>query len=206
MVGETIKIAVTWANPHNDIPGLQQHLKNLQSIAASNPQELAIIGPLEFVSVESTKGVLAEEHPHVFYHIGHAFQRGEEKVKLLIGANSAPTECDVEQFRALLQVIGPPRLLLLNACAAAIGYSLNPYLGAALSCASEIDAVIAMQTMVPAAAAMQFANGLFRSLAKGKGLAESVKRGLMTTPVTLIDGEVVVGFDQGRLSKLLGVV
>ena len=37
-------------------------------------------------------------------------------------------------------------------------------------------------------------------------LGELQKRGLMTTPVTLIDGEVVVGFDQGRLSKLLGVV
>jgi len=36
-------------------------------------------------------------------------------------------------------------------------------------------------------------------------LDELQKRRLMTTPVTLVDGEVVVGFDQGRLSKLLGV-
>ena len=36
-------------------------------------------------------------------------------------------------------------------------------------------------------------------------LDELQKLRLMTTPVTLVDGEVVVGFDQGRHSKLLGV-
>ena len=38
----------------------------------------------------------------------------------------------------------------------------------------------------------------------GTALDELEKHGLMTTPVTIIDGEVVVGFDQARLSKLLG--
>jgi glutaredoxin len=36
-------------------------------------------------------------------------------------------------------------------------------------------------------------------------LEELQKRGLMTTPVTLIDGDAVVGFDQAKLSKLLGL-
>jgi hypothetical protein len=31
------------------------------------------------------------------------------------------------------------------------------------------------------------------------------KRGLMTTPVILIDGDAVVGFDQVKLAKLLGL-
>lgn len=35
-------------------------------------------------------------------------------------------------------------------------------------------------------------------------LAELEKLGLMTTPVTVIDGEVVVGFDRARLEQLLG--
>ncbi len=35
--------------------------------------------------------------------------------------------------------------------------------------------------------------------------AELQKRGLMTTPVTLIDGEVVIGFDEKKLSALLGL-
>jgi glutaredoxin len=35
-------------------------------------------------------------------------------------------------------------------------------------------------------------------------LAELEKLGYMTTPVTLIDGEVVVGFDLTKLRKLLG--
>jgi glutaredoxin 3 len=34
-------------------------------------------------------------------------------------------------------------------------------------------------------------------------LAELEKLGYMTTPITLIDGEAVVGFDRARLEKLL---
>ena len=34
---------------------------------------------------------------------------------------------------------------------------------------------------------------------------ELKKLGLMTTPVTVIDGEPVVGFDQDRLKGLLGL-
>ena len=34
-------------------------------------------------------------------------------------------------------------------------------------------------------------------------LAELEKLGYMTTPVTMIDGEVVVGFDRARLENLL---
>ncbi len=34
-------------------------------------------------------------------------------------------------------------------------------------------------------------------------MEELVKIGVMTTPVTVIDGEVVVGFDQKKLEELL---
>ncbi|MCZ6867714.1 MAG: glutaredoxin domain-containing protein [Chloroflexi bacterium] len=34
-------------------------------------------------------------------------------------------------------------------------------------------------------------------------MAELVKIGVMTTPVTVIDGQVVVGFDRGKLKDLL---
>lgn len=36
-------------------------------------------------------------------------------------------------------------------------------------------------------------------------LEELQKRGLMTTPVTFVDDQVVVGFDQKKLSALLGL-
>ncbi len=35
-------------------------------------------------------------------------------------------------------------------------------------------------------------------------LADLEKLGYMTTPVTVIDGEAVVGFDRPKLEKLLG--
>ena len=34
-------------------------------------------------------------------------------------------------------------------------------------------------------------------------MAELVKIGVMTTPVTVINGQVVVGFDRGKLKDLL---
>jgi len=37
-----------------------------------------------------------------------------------------------------------------------------------------------------------------------KALAELSRLGYMTTPVTTIDGDVVVGFDERRLASLLG--
>lgn len=37
-----------------------------------------------------------------------------------------------------------------------------------------------------------------------QALDELSKLGYMTTPVTVIDGEVVVGFDEKRLTALLG--
>lgn len=36
-------------------------------------------------------------------------------------------------------------------------------------------------------------------------LAELEKLGYRATPVTLIDGQVVVGFDRGKLERLLGL-
>lgn len=36
-------------------------------------------------------------------------------------------------------------------------------------------------------------------------MAELVAIGVMTTPVTVIDGEVVVGFDRKKLETLLGL-
>jgi len=36
-------------------------------------------------------------------------------------------------------------------------------------------------------------------------LEELAKLGLMTTPVTVIDGQTVVGFNEGRLRQLLAL-
>jgi hypothetical protein len=36
-------------------------------------------------------------------------------------------------------------------------------------------------------------------------MAELQRLGYRATPVTVIDGEVVVGFDRGRLERLLGL-
>lgn len=36
-------------------------------------------------------------------------------------------------------------------------------------------------------------------------MAELIKLGVRATPVTLIDGEVVVGFDRDRIEQMLGL-
>jgi hypothetical protein len=37
-------------------------------------------------------------------------------------------------------------------------------------------------------------------------MAELLRLGYRATPVTVVDGEVVVGFDRGRLERLLGLM
>lgn len=90
IVGDRIKVAVTWANPNNDIPDLTEHLSNIRRIVTDYPGELTLVGPLEFTSVKAIRDALIDEHPNVFYHIGHAFQHDEQKVKLLLGPLGAP--------------------------------------------------------------------------------------------------------------------
>lgn len=38
-----------------------------------------------------------------------------------------------------------------------------------------------------------------------EALQELLKLGAQATPVTVIDGEVVIGFDRGKLERLLGL-
>ena len=172
-----IEVAVLWANPYSDIKTLGQHLEKLKKFFEDRKLELSLAGPFEFKSPDYVQSMLNDVHPHVVYYIGHALQRANQKVFLPIGEAGSEVELDVEAFRLLLQKIGPPRLLLLNACAGTIGRDLNPYLGAALGCAQDIDAVISMQTEMPVEAAIVFADGFFRKLASGGGTAESVKWG-----------------------------
>lgn len=175
--GYSLNVAVLWANPRGDITDLNEHLDKLTGIIKAYPTELSLIGPVEFSSVSDVRDALADKRPHIVYHIGHAAQKKGQEVKLLIGPLNKGRDCSVEEFRGLLNEVGPPRLLLLNSCAAAVGEQLNPYLGAALRFASEIEAVITMQTEVTVGAATRFAEGLFRALFSGKGTAEAVKRG-----------------------------
>lgn len=45
-----------------------------------------------------------------------------------------------------------------------------------------------------------------RDITTDQGALEELQtRGLMTTPVTVIDGEAVVGFDKNRLSAILNL-
>lgn len=146
--GDRLRIAVLWANPRGDIPNLSDHLSEL--------------------------GEFLDNHPSIFAKIAVVEFTDSQKV---LGPKGSPSKLDVEAFTGLLQQLGPPRLLLLNACAAAVGYQLNPYLGAALRLVREIEAVVAMQTMVPVYAALPFAREFLRGVGEGCGLASSLKRG-----------------------------
>jgi len=174
---DKLDVAVIWANPFNDIDMMGQHIEELKKFFAEREHEFKLADPVEFLSYKHVRDSLADVHPQIVYYIGHALQRPGQKVFLPIGRQGSEDECDVEDFRRLLQEIGPPRLLVLNACAGTVGRELNTYLGAAVSCAEQIGAVISMQTEVPVEAAAAFARGFFQRLAGGAGLAESVWQG-----------------------------
>jgi len=38
-----------------------------------------------------------------------------------------------------------------------------------------------------------------------QALEELLKLGVRATPVTVIDGQVIVGFDRGKIERLLGI-
>ena len=175
--GERIKIAILWANPFNDIDGLKEHREQIQKIIEDRQLELNLIDMVEFESVASVRTKLADKSPHVVYYIGHAVQNQDEQVAFAVGKAGSESYCSIAEFRRLLEEIGPPQLLLLNACSTTVGHTLNPYLGAALRCAQLVSAVITMQTDMPVAAAHGFASGFFRALAAGQGVAESLKWG-----------------------------
>lgn len=177
LAGERIKIGITWANPLQDIQGIPEHLEKLLSIGSNYSRQLSLVGPIEFTSVEAVRQALLDARPHVFYHIGHAVQDAGRMVELLIGSANQEKRSDAQQLVSLLEHIGRPRLLVLNSCATAIGYEMNPYLGIALSASAQIDAVIAMQTEIPVSSATSFAKELFLAMAGGAGLIEAVKRG-----------------------------
>lgn len=174
---DKIDVAVIWANPFNDIDALPGHLAELEKFFREREHEFSFAEPVEFESPEHVISKLGDVRPQIVYYIGHALQRPGQKVYLPIGKAGSDTKYDVEAFRHLLHKIGPPRLLVFNACAGTVGRELNTHLGAALSCAERIGAVVSMQTEVAVEAAAAFTRGFFRSLAGGAGLAESVSKG-----------------------------
>jgi hypothetical protein len=172
--GERIKIGILWANPFNDIEGLAEHLEQIHKIIDDRQLELCLVGSIEVESLALVRTQLADKLPDVVYYIGHAVQNQDEQITFAFGKPGAPFACSVADFRRLMEEIGPPQLLLLNACSTTLGHTLNPYLGAALGCAQRIKAVITMQTDMPIAAAHGFASGFFGALANGQGVAESL--------------------------------
>jgi tetratricopeptide (TPR) repeat protein len=174
---DKLDVAVIWANPYDDIDAMGQHLEELKKFFAEREHEFNLAEPVEFLSYKHVLDSLADVHPQIVYYIGHALQRPGQKVFLPIGRRGSEGECNVEDFRRLLDEIGPLRLLLLNACATTVGRELNTYLGAAVGCAEQVGAVISMQTEVAVEAATAFARGFFQRLAAGAGLAESVWQG-----------------------------
>lgn len=174
---DPLKIGILWANPDQNIPGLEDHLRLLKAFLDGRPIEFAAAGPIEFTDHDAVRRELARVRPDVVYYIGHADPLSTDQVALRIGRAGGSSHENAGDFLRLLQEIGPPHLLFLNACSTALGWKLNPYLGVALACGRGIDAVLAMQTEVPVDAAMVFARQFFLKLASGAGLAASTKSG-----------------------------
>ena len=174
-----LKIAILWANPDQNIPDLEDHLQQMKKFFDDRPIEFSVTAPVEFADHESVREELSRFRPDIVYHIGHAYEfpPSQGTVALRIGRKNHGSPENVGDFQTLLQEIGPPRLLFLNACSTTLGWKMNPYLGVALACGRTIDAVVAMQTEVPVDAAMVFAREFFLRLASGDGLAAATRYG-----------------------------
>jgi hypothetical protein len=168
-----IRLLILYANPRDDIKQLDPHIAALQNFAAENDEKLEG----KFIYFEDAAQVLSEcvgFSPHVIYFIGHGEQSGAAPVELQIGRPAHPGTIDLSRFADLVNQLGSPRVLILNACDTFTGSTLDPYLGAALRLAPEFDFVVAMQMKEPIRAATDFAAMLLTKIASGEGLAQAM--------------------------------
>jgi hypothetical protein len=172
-IGERLRILVTWADPRDDIVGLQAHLSALEDFRKQNDFRVAMR------QVELTGEHVLDKlgfEADVVYHISHGAQRAAgQPVVLQAGPRGKPFDLPIATFATMLRHVGEPRLVVLNACESFTGSDWNIYMGAAPQLVPAVDAIVSMQTQVPVLAAIRFANQLFRSLADGRGLAASVR-------------------------------
>jgi len=169
-----IKLLALWADPDGDIDGMRKHVDELKNFVAANEEKLEA----KILCFENATNVLAKcagFSPNIVYYIGHGYQPTARKICLHVGSQGKPEGLDIANFVQLIEQVGSPRLVILNACESFSGAGLNPFLGAALQCVPRFDALIGMQTKVPVVAATRFAVRLLDALSRGEGLAKSMK-------------------------------
>ncbi len=176
-IGEKLRILALWADPDGNIADLAEHRKELETFAAKRPYSIAL-KVLELTDPETLIQAAKGFNPDAIYHVSHGEQPAPgSPVTLRVGAKGKPIPIDATAYLKMLSAIGAPRLVVLNACDTFSGAQNNVYFGAALAIVQTVDAVVSMQTQVPAHAAMLFAQCFLESLADGEGLVKSVAGG-----------------------------
>lgn len=167
-----LRCVALWADPHRNIGELQGHLKGLANAALDRTYQMEV-KILCFESPDQVAHACLGFDAHVVYFIGHG-GRSAGDVRLLIGAGGQPAEIGMPAFADLLERVGNPRLVLLNACESFTGAEDEPYLGAALRLGTRVEALISMQMKEPIPAATAFAEQVLTGVARGMPLAEVV--------------------------------
>lgn len=169
-----LRLLVTFANPDDDIPHLDDHLQDLRALVKTTDHAIAI-EVVELTDDATVQSAGAKFGPNVVYHIGHAEQPTPgDKVSLRIGARGKRAYFNGAHFAQLIRSLSP-NVFVLNACATVSGQEMNPYLGIAREALAAASAVVCMQTQVPTGAARRFGEALLGDLANGLELSRAVK-------------------------------
>jgi hypothetical protein len=169
-----LRLLVTFANPDDDIPHLDEHLQDLRALVKTTDDAIAI-EVVELTDYATVQSAGAKFGPNVVYHIGHAEQpEPGDKVSLRIGARGKRAYLNGAHFTQLMQSLSP-NVFVLNACTAVSGQEMNPYLGIAREALAAASAIVCMQTQVPTGASRRFGEALLGDLANGVELSRAVK-------------------------------
>ncbi len=178
-----LRLLVLYADPTENIAQMKSHIEGLRNFASENEETLQ----MKFLCFEDAFHVLNRcvgFDPHVVYFIGHGSQTGVDQVHLQIGAPGKADHINLSDFADLLQRIGSPRLVILNACEGFAGGSLDPYLGAALRLSPRFDYIVAMQMVEPIPSATRFAATFLAAVGGQEGLAIAMAKARSAMAIT----------------------
>ncbi len=175
-----LRFLVVMANTADQDPlGLQREWTALEREVSSSLIELV---PFKDGSIKSLRDTLEQGEFVGLHFMGHGrFDAKHGRGELLFEENGVTQAVSGVQLATNLRGLPHLRWTVLNAChsgAQAAGGDADPLLGVASALLhSGQTAVVAMQTIMLDTAAIAFSRGLYRALAKGRGLEAAVYEG-----------------------------
>jgi CHAT domain-containing protein len=154
-----------------DTLGVEKELNNLQAALGKMPPGLVAVERLEKATLSALQTRLSQGNQyHVFHFIGHGGfdSRTGKSVLVMEDENHQASLVDGQRLGVVLHNHNSLRLTVLNACEGALAAPGDVFSGVAQALIrNEMPAAIAMQFEISDTAAITFASGFYKAVARG---------------------------------------